>query len=93
MQNGKPDVDPKDVFRRDGAGAAVPANDRREQPDTEDADAPARVSTAISSGKPIDDAGGAGLGQPPGAGDHGDASAPQSQEKTAADPQDQRGKS
>ena len=80
---------PKDLSRKDSDRPA-PA-DQTEQPDTDD-NAPARVSTAISSGRPLDEVGGAGLGQPPGAGDHGDASAPQSQEKTATDPQDQRGK-
>jgi hypothetical protein len=52
--------------------------------------APAPVNTAISSGAPIDDAGGAGLGKPPGTGDRGTATAPQTQEKPAADPQDRR---
>jgi hypothetical protein len=83
-------ADPKDLSRQ-GSDMPPPA-DQAEQPDTGD-NAPARVSTAISSGKPLDEVGGAGLGQPPGAGDHGDASAPQSQEKTATDPQDQRDKS
>ena len=55
-----------------------------------DTDTPALVSTAISSGKPIDDAGGAGLGQPPGQGDAGSPTSVQSQEKPAADPQDRR---
>jgi hypothetical protein len=53
-------------------------------------DGPALVSTAISSGKPIDDAGGAGLGQPPGQGDTGSPTSVQSQEKPASDPQDRR---
>lgn len=83
-------ADPKDLFRQDSDRADQAG--QTEQPDTDD-NAPARVSTAISSGKPLDEVGGAGLGQPPGAGDHGDASAPESQEKTAADPQDQRDKS
>ena len=82
-------ADPKDLSRQD-SDMPTPA-DQAEQPDTGD-NAPARVSTAISSGKPLDEVGGAGLGQAPGAGDHGNASAPQSQEKTAADPQDQRDK-
>jgi len=82
-------ADPKDLSRQDSDRPA-PA-DQAEQPDTGDS-APARVSTAISSGKPLDEIGGAGLGQAPGAGDHGDASAPESQEKPAADPQDQRDK-
>lgn len=79
-------ADPKDLSTQDSHQP-----DQAEQPDTDDG-APARVSTAISSGKPLDEVGGAGLGQAPGAGDHGNASAPQSQEKTAADPQDQRDK-
>jgi hypothetical protein len=83
-------ADPKDLSRQQ-TGRPEQA-DQAEQPDTSDG-APARVSTAISSGKPLDDVGGAGLGQAPGAGDHGGASAAQSQEKTAADPQDQRDKS
>jgi hypothetical protein len=57
---------------------------------TQEEDGPALVSTAISSGKPIDDAGGAGLGQPPGEGDTGSPTSAQSQEKPAADPQDRR---
>jgi hypothetical protein len=83
-------ADPKDLSRQN-SDMPAPA-DQVEQPDTEGS-ASARVSTAISSGKPLDEVGGAGLGQPPGAGDHGDVSAPQSQEKTATDPQDQRDKS
>lgn len=85
MATGKPDMpDPKDLDRLDGNTLPPPAEDAQEAP---------LVSTGISSGKPIDDAGGAGLGQPPGAGDHGSPSAPQSQEKTPADPQDRRDKS
>lgn len=83
-------ADPKDLSRQD-SGRPAPA-DQTEQPDANDG-APARVSTAISSGKPLDEVGGAGLGQAPGAGDHGGASAAPSQEKTATDPQDQRDKS
>ena len=83
-------ADPKDLSRQDSDQPAQA--DQAEQPDTGDR-APARVSTAISSGKPLDDVGGAGLGQPPGAGDHGAASAAQSQERRSADPQDQRDKS
>ena len=93
MPNEKPDmVDPKDLFKRGAGSLPVPDKDTTEQPDTDNPHEPARVSTAISSGKPIDDAGGAGLGQPPGQGDLGSPAAPQSQEKTAADPQDQRDK-
>lgn len=85
MPTGKPNMaDPKDLHRQDGDVA---------QPASEDAQEAPLVSTGISSGKPIDDAGGAGLGQPPGAGEYGSPSAPQSQEKTPADPQDQRNKS
>ena len=84
-------VDPKDMA--DPKDQSRPHGDRADQADQPDTgDTPARVSTAISSGKPLDEVGGAGLGQAPGAGDHGGASAPQSQEKTATDPQDQRGK-
>ncbi len=83
-------ADPKDLSRQ---GSDQPAQaDQAEQPDSGDG-APARVSTAISSGKPLDGVGGAGLGQAPGAGEHGGASAALSQEKTAADPQDQRDRS
>lgn len=81
-------ADPKDLSRRDGD---LPAPAGQDEHTENDDSAPARVSTAISSGKPLDDVGGAGLGQAPGAGDHGDASAAQSQEKTASDPQDRRG--
>lgn len=94
MTNSNPGtVDPKDMpDPKDLSGQNSNRPAPAEQPDTGDG-APARVSTGISSGKPLDEVGGAGLGQAPGAGDHGDASAPQSQEKPAADPQDQRGKS
>ncbi|MFL6715789.1 MAG: hypothetical protein ACJ8G3_05430 [Burkholderiaceae bacterium] len=83
-------ADPKDLSTQDSHRPTQA--DQAEQPDTDDG-TPARVSTAISSGKPLDEVGGAGLGQAPGAGDHGGASAPQSQEKIAADPQDRRDKS
>jgi hypothetical protein len=86
-------VDPKDVSQADPGSAPGPDQDKTEQPDTDDPQRPARVSTAISSGKPFDDAGGAGLGQPPGKGDLGSPAAPESQEKIAADPQDRRDKS
>ena len=80
-------ADPKDLSTQDSHQP-----DQADQPNNDDG-APARVSTAISSGKPLDDeVGGAGLGQAPGAGDHGSAGAAQSQEKTAADPQDPRDK-
>ncbi|HEY8608201.1 MAG TPA: hypothetical protein VIM12_13885 [Noviherbaspirillum sp.] len=51
--------------------------------------APASVSTAISSGRPLDDAGGAGLGRPAGEGDRPAVTQPP--EKRAPDPQDRRG--
>jgi len=82
--------DPKDLSGQ-SSNRPAPAH-QAEQSDTGNG-APARVSTGISSGKPLDEVGGAGLGQAPGSGDHGDASAPQSQEKPAADPQDKRDKS
>lgn len=94
MPSEKPDMpDPKDLVQADTNSRPSPNQDKTEQPDTDDPHQAARVSTAISSGKPIDDAGGAGLGQPPGQGDLGSPAAPGSQEKTAADPQDQRDKS
>jgi len=81
MQDDQPRPDQQDqatgAARPDGAAA--------------DKEGPALVSTAISSGKPIDDAGGAGLGQPPGEGDAGSPTSAQSQEKLASDPQDRRG--
>jgi hypothetical protein len=49
---------------------------------------PPPVNTAISSGHPIDNAGGAGLGQPPGEADVPAVSQPP--EKRAIDPQDRR---
>lgn len=80
MQENRPEQQDQasGAARPEGAGADA------------DKDRPALVSTAISSGKPIDDAGGAGLGQPPGEGDTGSPTSRQSQEKPAADPQDRR---
>jgi hypothetical protein len=49
---------------------------------------PAPVNTGISSGKPLDEVGGAGLGQPPGA--DGKTGHTQEPEKQVPDPQDRR---
>ena len=78
------DVQPKPDQQAQASGGA------RTRGAAADEGGPALVSTAISSGKPIDDAGCAGLGQPPGEGDASSPTSAQSQEKLASDPQDRR---
>lgn len=56
---------------------------------TGDQDSPAGVSTAVSSGAPIDDVGGAGMGRAAGESDI-DTGQAQPAEKRAADLQDRR---
>jgi hypothetical protein len=51
---------------------------------------PPLVNTGISSGAPLDQVGGAGLGMPPGQGTEGTPAATQAKENKADDPQDRR---